>query len=182
MIRTGLGTFRFACQERISVHREEPRLFFPSGFPKGVIRRTDLDIDKSDFRQHCAPAFARKPPGISPPQKIDIANRPRRHRLPIGDIAELQPSTGTQDPPQLRESLPLVSAEIDDSVADNDIGPSVPYRNLFQKALAKLDLLEPHDLGRCAGLFQHLREHVNADDFALWAHLAARDEAIKAPT
>src|SRR5512147_407922 len=100
-----LGTYRFACQERISVYGKEPRLSFPSGFPKGVIRRTDPDIDKSDFCQHCAPAFARKATGNSPSPKIDIAQRARRNRLTIGDIAELQPSTGTQNPPQLRERL-----------------------------------------------------------------------------
>ena len=73
----------------------------------------------------------------------------------------------------------LVGAEIDDAVADNNVGPAVLYRYLFQKSLAKLDLLEPHELGRCAGLFQHFREQVDADDFAVRAHLMGSDEAVK---
>ena len=72
-IGAGLGTSRFACQKRISVHREEPRLFFTSGFPEGVIRLTDLDVDKSGFRQQCSPAFARKATGNSSSPKVYIA-------------------------------------------------------------------------------------------------------------
>ena len=72
-IGAGLGTYGFACQKRISVYGEEPCFFFTSGFSKGVIRLTNLDIDKSDFCQHCAPAFTRKATGNSPSPKIDIA-------------------------------------------------------------------------------------------------------------
>jgi hypothetical protein len=79
----------FTCQECISVNIEEPGLLFTSSFAEGVIRLTYLNIYESSLYQHRTPAFARKAASNSSSPKIDIAYRTLRHRLTIGDIAEL---------------------------------------------------------------------------------------------
>jgi hypothetical protein len=86
-------------QERVAVNIEEPGLLFTFSFAEGVIRLTDLNLYESYLYQHRPPAFARKATGDSSSPKIDIAYRTLRHRLTVGDIAELQSSTGTQNPP-----------------------------------------------------------------------------------
>ena len=54
-------------------YTEKSLAFSPSSFPKSVIRRTDLDIDKSDFCKHFTPGFARKTTGNSASPKINVA-------------------------------------------------------------------------------------------------------------
>jgi hypothetical protein len=76
-------------EKRVSINLEEPGLLFSSRFPEGVIRLTDLNVYEPGFCQHCSPAFARKATGNSSSPKVDIAYRALRHRLTIGDIAEL---------------------------------------------------------------------------------------------
>jgi hypothetical protein len=53
------------------------------------MRLTDLNAYESGIYQHRPPAFARKAAGDSGRPKIDIAYRTLRHRLTIGDVAEL---------------------------------------------------------------------------------------------
>ena len=77
------------CQERVSINIEEPGLLFPSRVPERVMRLTDLNTYESGIYQHRPPAFARKAAGDSGRPKIDIAYRTLRHRLTIGDVAEL---------------------------------------------------------------------------------------------
>jgi hypothetical protein len=79
----------FTCQERVSVHIEKPGLFFTSRFAECVVRLTDPNVYESGVFEHCPPAFARKAAGDSSGPKIDVAYRTLRHRLTIGDIAEL---------------------------------------------------------------------------------------------
>ena len=76
-------------EERVSVNIEEPGFLFTSSFTEGVIRLTDLNIYEPDVCQHHPPAFARKAAGDSSSPQIDITYRTFRHRLTIGDIAEL---------------------------------------------------------------------------------------------
>ena len=81
--------FRFIGQECVSVNIEEPGLLFTSRFAECVVRLTDLNVCKAGVCQHCPPAFARKAAGDSSGPKIDVAYCTLRHRLTIGDIAEL---------------------------------------------------------------------------------------------
>lgn len=86
-------------EERVSVDTEEPGLLFTPRFPESVIRLADLNVYEPCIYQHRPPAFARKAAGDSTSPKVDIAYRTLRHRLTVGDITELQSSTGTQKPP-----------------------------------------------------------------------------------
>ena len=76
-------------EERVSVNIEEPGLLFTSRFPERVIRLTDLNVYEPCIYQHRPPAFARKAAGDSSSPKVDIAYRTLRHRLTVGDVAEL---------------------------------------------------------------------------------------------
>ena len=89
----------FTSEECVSVNIEEPGLLFASRFPESVIRLTDLNGYESCVCQHRPPAFARKAAGDSSSPKVDIAYRTLRHQFTIGDVAELQFPTGTQNPP-----------------------------------------------------------------------------------
>jgi hypothetical protein len=86
-------------EERVSVNIEEPGLLFTFSFAEGVMRLTDLNVYESCIYQHRPPAFARKAAGDSSSPKVDIAYRTLRHRRAIGDVAELQSPTRTQNPP-----------------------------------------------------------------------------------
>jgi len=81
--------FGFARQERVSIHIEEPGLLFTSRFPERVMGLTDLNVHESRIDQHRPPAFARKASCDSSSPKIDVAYCALRHRLAIGDVAEL---------------------------------------------------------------------------------------------
>ena len=76
-------------EERVSINIEEPGFIFTSRFTEGVIRLTDLDLYEPRLYQHRPPAFARKAAGDSSSPKVDIAYRTLRHRLTVGDIADL---------------------------------------------------------------------------------------------
>ena len=89
----------FMRQECIAVYLEEPGILFPPGFPKGIVRLTDLNVDETCLSHHRPPAFTRKAAGYSSRPQIDISHRSFRHLLAVGDIAELQFSPGTQNPP-----------------------------------------------------------------------------------
>jgi hypothetical protein len=84
--RTLLGLTR---QERVSINFEEPGLLLAPSFAERVMRLTDMNVYESGIYQHHPPAFARKAAGDSSSPKVDIAYRALRHRLAIGDIAEL---------------------------------------------------------------------------------------------
>jgi hypothetical protein len=73
-------------EERVSVDTEEPGLLSPRF--EGV-RLTDLNLYEARLYQHRPPAFARKAAGDSSSPKVDISYRTLRHRLTVGDIAEL---------------------------------------------------------------------------------------------
>src|SRR5215470_13994436 len=81
-----------------------------------------------------------------------------------GDVGELQPSTGAQHSYNLVEDTTLVGAEVDDAVADDDIGPTVLDRQFLDDPLSELDMAEAHRRRRCTGAFQHLVGHVDTDD------------------
>ena len=80
---------RLASEKRVSINIEEPCLLLTSRFPESVMWLTDLNLYESCLCQHHPPAFTRKATGDSSRPEIDIAYRALRHRLAIGDIAEL---------------------------------------------------------------------------------------------
>jgi hypothetical protein len=80
---------RLVSEKCVSINLEKPGLLFSSRFPEGVMRLTDLNVYAPGFYQHYSPAFARKATGDSSSPKVDIAHSALRHRLTIGNIAEL---------------------------------------------------------------------------------------------
>jgi hypothetical protein len=53
------------------------------------MRLTDLNVYEPGVYRHRPPALAQKAASDSSSPKVDIAYRTLRHRLTIGDIAEL---------------------------------------------------------------------------------------------
>ena len=131
------------CQKRVAKHFEQSRLALPAGATKGVDGRSDLDIDKTALLKHMPPACARQATGNSIGPKVDVAQRARGDLLAVRNVGELQAPARFQHAHDFGEDLPLVGAEVDDAVADNDIGPAVLDRQLLNDAPAELDIAEP---------------------------------------
>ena len=89
-------------------------------------------------------------------------------------------SARAQYAPDLLEHLLLVGAQVDDAIADDDVGPAILHRHLLQQALPELDLIETHRAGRGARLGEHFRQHVDANHPSARSQLLCRDETIEA--
>src|SRR6516165_4108435 len=130
--QTSLWTlFRFQREECIAKDLEQSGLALPASVPESVNSRTYIDLDEPAFFQQTPPACARQATGNSVGPQIDVADGRFRHNLAGGDVGELQPSTGAQHSHNLIEDTTLVGAEVNDAVADDDIGPTVLDRRFL---------------------------------------------------
>ena len=111
--------------ERIPVYLEHPRFLLTACAAEGVAGGSNLDVDKTGLLEHPLPACTRQAAGDSSGPQIDVTDGRLGHRLGICDIGELQPPARPQHPENLREHLALVSAQIDDAVADDHVRPIV---------------------------------------------------------
>src|SRR5213078_5284946 len=84
---------------------------------------TDADADEADLVEHRLPACARQATGNSAGPQVDVAQRLGRHGLAVGDVGELQVSTGSKHTPDFTERGSLVGTQIDHPVRDEDVGP-----------------------------------------------------------
>jgi hypothetical protein len=87
---------------------------------------------------------------------------------------------GLQEARRLAENRPLVRDEIDDAVADDDIGAYVPAGRLVDVSLVIGDVDET---GRCTqslGLVKLRVGHIDADDAAVRFHLEPGNEGVHA--
>jgi hypothetical protein len=116
---------RLASCECIAEDLEQPRLALPTGTAEGVNRRADVDLNEPAVFQHASPACARQATGDSIGPQVNVTDRRFRHSLAGCDVGELQPSAGAQHPHDLVEDAALVGAEVDDTVANDDIGPTI---------------------------------------------------------
>lgn len=116
---------RLATKKRIAVHLELTGLLFTAGTSKRVTGRPNLDVDKSGLLEHSLPARARQAAGNSSRPQVNVADRRLRYGFPVCDISELQPSARAQHTEDLRKDPTLVGAQIDNSVADDHVGPRV---------------------------------------------------------
>src|SRR5216684_6917166 len=176
----GEALSRLAPKERISVNLEPPGILLAVGSAESVGRRADPHVDETDFLHDRPPAFARKATGNSSGPKIDVLDGRSGDRLAVGNVGELQMSARAQYAPDLLEHLLLVDAQVDDAIADDDVGPAILHRHLLQQALPELDLIETHRRGRGARLGEHFRQHVDANHPSAGSQLLCRDEAIEA--
>ena len=123
--RNRIELLRLMGYERIAKDLEQPRLALATGTTERINRRTDGDLDEPAFLQHLPPACARQATGNSVGPKVDVADRRFRHGLAGCDVGELQSSARAQHPHDLFEDAAFVGAEIDDAIADDDIGPTI---------------------------------------------------------
>src|SRR6266566_5579235 len=142
--------------EGVAEDLEQPRPALTASTTKGVNRRANVDLNEPAFFQHTPPACARQATGNSVGPQVDVADSGFRHRLACGNVGELQPSTRAQHPHNLVEDTALVGAEIDDAIADDDIGPTVVDRQILDDPPAELDIAEAHGRRLRARPLQHL--------------------------
>jgi hypothetical protein len=138
----------FSREEGITVNLEPSRILLATGTLEGVNRRSDPYIDKAGFFEHLLPGCTRQTTGNSSCPKIDVVDCRRRHRLPVRDIRKLENAARPQHAMDLGEHGAFVGAEIDNPVADHDIGPAVIDRQRFRQPFAKLDIMHP-ERGGC---------------------------------
>src|SRR5258708_16925992 len=144
----GEALSRLASKERIAVNLEPPSILLAVGSAECVGRRADPHVDEADFLHDRPPAFARKATGNSSGPKIDVLDGRSGDRFAVGNVGELQMSARTQYAPDLLEHLLLVDAQVDDAIADDDVGPAIRHRHLLQQALPDLDMIETHRPGQ----------------------------------
>ena len=113
---------RFACEKGVAKHLEQPRLALAAGAAEGINRRADPNIDETALLEHMPPACARQAAGNSVGPQVDIAEGTCRNLLAVGDVGELQAPTRFQNAHHFGEDSALVGAQIDDAVANDDIG------------------------------------------------------------
>src|SRR5512133_2293976 len=71
---------------------------------------------------------------------------------PVGDyVADAQPAAGPEDAVGFFEDPPLILAQVDDAIGEDDVDRAVVDRHGFGVAQAKLYLAQPSVLGRAAG-------------------------------
>jgi hypothetical protein len=96
------------------------------------------------------------------------------------DIGDRQPTTGLQYAEGLAEDLGLVRRQVDHAVGDDHVGGVVGHRQVLDFAQAKLDVRERALLGIGAGLADHGRRHVDADDRPVAPTSARSEKGIEA--
>ena len=80
-------------QKGVPKHFEQPCLTLAAGTAKDIDWRADPDIDETALLKHMPPACARQATGNSIGPQIDIAQRPCRNLLTVGDVRKLQAPT-----------------------------------------------------------------------------------------
>src|SRR4030042_1246647 len=93
------------------------------------------------------------------------------------DVRDAKPAARLEDAEALGEGQALVGDEVEDAVADDDVGRRVVDGEGFDVAEAELDVLEAAAFGVHAGLVDHLGRHVDANDPARVADDRAGAEA-----
>ena len=110
---------------RVTVDLELAGLLFSTRAAEGIDPRTDPDINEPDVFQHLLPGCARQTTGNSGRPEIDVPDRRLGYGFAVCDVSELEPSTWTQDAVDFRECRLLVSAKVDDAIANDDVRPPV---------------------------------------------------------
>ncbi len=104
----------------------------------------------------------------------------RRQLALEDDVGDAEMAARLEDAEDLGEGPALVGDEVEDAVADDDVGGSVVDRQGLDVPEAELDVPEAEAGGVLAGLGDHLGRHVDADDPARLAHDRAGDEDVVA--
>jgi hypothetical protein len=94
--------------------------------------------------------------------------------LAVRDVDELQTPTRFQDTHDFSEDPALVGAQVDDAVANDDIGRAVLERQVLDHALPELDIAQTHRGRRGARSTEHFLGHVDAHDAAFRPDLNSR--------
>ncbi len=180
--RTRSGRLVGCCslgEEGVAVHLERAGVRFAGGVGERVDRRPDGDVFEPGVFEHPLPARTGQPSGDSTGPQIDIAYRLDRDGTAVGDVGELQRAAGAQDAEDFGEDGLLVGAQVDDTVGDDDVGPSVIDGHGLCEPLAELDVIEPEMCGRVARFGQHLGCHVDADDASGGSDVCRGDEGVE---
>src|SRR5437773_7894654 len=113
------------CQERVTVHIEDAGVGLAVGAAEGVGCLADYYVGEPAVMEHFLPARTGQPAGYSTGPQVDIAHRLDGYGAAVGDVGELEPPARVQHPEDLGEHRPLVSAQVDDPVGDNHVGPPI---------------------------------------------------------
>src|SRR5262249_1801407 len=107
-IRPAVSGLRFPGQKRVAKYLELPWIRLALCTAECIDRLTDTHIHEAAVLDHLLPGCARQTTGNSGRPKIDVGDRRRRHRSPIGDVGKLQIPARPKNAPYLGEHLLLV--------------------------------------------------------------------------
>ena len=119
------GVSRSVGEEGVTVYVEGSGVAFACRAAEGVGRIADGHASEPAIFEHCLPTRTGQPAGDSTRPQVNVAHCFKRYGTTVGDVRELHPAAWAQNSPNLVEHGPLVSAQVDDTVGDDDVGPAV---------------------------------------------------------
>ena len=108
-----------------------------------------------------------------------LRSAPAGTSLPLAMSANCKRPPGFNTRNDFGEDLALVGAQIDDAIADHDIGPAILNRQNLDLTLTKLDVVQAHRVRCRPRPTQHFFGHVDADDATFGPDLSSGDKTVE---
>ena len=117
-------------------------------------------------------------PGDAAGPLLHVSARRLVHVRVGDDVADGEPAAGPQHPRRLAEDGGLVAGEVDHAVGDDHVDRVVGQRDVLDRALDELDVLDPGLALVCARQLEHLVGHVQAVGLAGRPDAAGREQDV----
>jgi hypothetical protein len=117
-----VGSPWLSGEEWVSIHLEQTSLLLAVGTLEGVDRWTNPNVDETDLGQHFLPGCTRQTTGNSSRPQVNVFERRFGDRLAVRNVGKLESPAWAQHTPYFGEHGSFIGAQIDDAVADDDIG------------------------------------------------------------
>ena len=124
---------------------EQTSLLLAVGTFEGVDRWTNPNVDETDLGQHFLPGCTRQTTGNSSHPQVNVFERRFGDRLAVRNVGKLESPAWAQHTPYFGEHGSFIGAQIDDAVADDDIGPVVFDWQMFCQSFADALIVKGSD-------------------------------------
>src|SRR6266540_5030473 len=152
----------------------------------GARKRVDgvgqLDVNEPGAADHGLPPCARQGTGNSTRPQVDIAEGLLGDWTLEANVSDRHPATWPKHSEDLAIDADLVRAEVDHTVGDDHIRPTVFDRQVLDQPLAEFDVVEMKLACHGPTSVELLGSHVDADHAALCADPERRKDTVHSGT
>ena len=138
----------------------------------------DLDLLEPGRRELALELGAGQRAGDAAGPLLHVASRRLVHVRVGDDVADGEAAAGPQHPRRLAEDLRLVAGEVDHAVGDDHVDRVVGQRDVLDRALDELDVLDPGLALVVPRELEHLVGHVEAVGLAGRADAPGREQDV----